>query len=89
MINYEYELNTICYEYTTNTYDSWVTRYDTITIYYDRNRIVIILGQPYSQGSSKGHALGFSVRPTIPVSCVKVAVHTNGILCHRLVQNNK
>ena len=48
MINYEYELNMIRYEYTTNTYDSWITRYDTITIYYDRNRIVIVLGQPYN-----------------------------------------
>jgi hypothetical protein len=52
MINYEYELNMIRYEYTTNTYDSWVTQYNTITIYYDRNRIVIVLGQPYS-----GHLL--------------------------------
>jgi len=46
MINYEYELNMIHYDYTTNTYNSWVTRYDTITIYYDQNRIVIVLGQP-------------------------------------------
>ena len=30
MINYEYELNTIYYEYTTNTYDSWVTRYNIV-----------------------------------------------------------
>ena len=47
MINYEYELNMIRYEYTTNTYDSWVTQYNTITIYYDWNHIVIVLGQPY------------------------------------------
>jgi hypothetical protein len=46
MINYEYELHTIHYEYTTNTYDSWVTQYNTITIYYDQNHIVIVLGQP-------------------------------------------
>jgi hypothetical protein len=50
MINYEYESHTIRYDYVTNTYDSWVVRYDTITIYYDRNRIVIVLGQPYSRG---------------------------------------
>jgi hypothetical protein len=50
MINYEYEWHTIPYEYTTNIYGSWVTRYNTITIYFYQNRIVIVLGQPY-----KGH----------------------------------
>jgi len=61
MINYEYELHTIRYEYTTNTYDSRVTRYDTITIYYDQNRIVIVLGQPYSgQGPGPKGPITFS-----------------------------
>jgi hypothetical protein len=46
MINYEYKLHTIHYEYATNTYVSWVTQYDMITIYYDQNCIVIVLGQP-------------------------------------------
>ena len=46
MINYEYELHTIHYEYTTNTYDSWITQYNTITIHYNQNCIVIVLGQP-------------------------------------------
>lgn len=45
MINYEYELHTIHYENATNTYDSQITRYDTITIHYGQNHIVIVLGQ--------------------------------------------
>jgi len=52
MINYEYESHTIHYDYVTNTYDSWVARYNTITIYYNQNRIVIVLGQPYYRNSA-------------------------------------
>jgi hypothetical protein len=37
----------------------------------------------------RGHALGFSVKSTVPVSRVKVAVHAKGIACHRLVQKIK
>ena len=46
MINYEYEWHTIHDNYVTNTYDRWVAWYNTITLHYNQNCIVIILGQP-------------------------------------------
>ena len=46
-INYEYDSHMIHCEYDTNTYDSQIIRYNTITIHYDQNHNVIVLGQPY------------------------------------------
>ena len=49
MINYEYDLHTIHCEYDTNTYDSQIIQYNTITIHYHQNRNVLYLDSPNVQ----------------------------------------
>ena len=48
IINYEYNMSTIQYEYSTITYGDWIFKYDTITIYYGLEIYLFVIGKPYS-----------------------------------------